>query len=46
MRELIDAALELSETYPVFPCDIKKRLICAVFNVKDFSFYGDSKDEF
>lgn len=28
MRELIDAALELSETYPVFPCDAKKRPVC------------------
>lgn len=29
MRELINKALEIAEEYPVFPCDIKKRPICA-----------------
>ena len=29
MRELINKALEIAEEYPVFPCDVKKRPICA-----------------
>jgi hypothetical protein len=29
MNELINKALEIAEEYPVFPCDVKKRPICA-----------------